>query len=171
MFLFVLLDILALGVLGAALWKVSRLRTPDLQGKRKASLYVVSAFICVILMLLMNVGVMVQERGGSNLFLYGTVTTKARLWVQAHGNPPPQSNDIGRNIKIVSAGINFYQNYRNRIPPDVAARMEPATKLAPTVTRLLSPAEERSYFEAAQTFVSTIGSLVPPTEPEDTVKP
>lgn len=171
MLLFVLLDILALGVLGAALWKVSQLRTPDLQSKRKASMYVVSAFICVILMLVMNVGVMVQERAGTNLFLPGTVTTKARLWVQANGIPPPQAGDVGRNIKIVGAGIDFYETYKNRIPQEVAARMEPATKLETTVTRLLSPAEERSYFEAAQTFVSAIGSLVPPTDSEEPVKP
>ncbi|PKO17350.1 hypothetical protein CVU37_07565 [candidate division BRC1 bacterium HGW-BRC1-1] len=171
MLLFVFLDILVLGVLGAALWKISRLRTPDLYSKRKASLYVVSAFICVILMLILNVGVMVQDRAGTNLFLPGTVATKARVWVQANGNPPPQSDDVGRNIKIVGAGIDFYQTYKNRIPQEIATRMEPAAKLESTVTRLLSPAEERSYFEAAQTFVNAIGSLVPPTEAEETVKP
>ena len=45
-----------------------------------------------------------------------------------------------------------------------AARLEEATKLPAKVTKLLSPAEEEAYFEAARTIVDVIGSLAPPAE-------
>ena len=164
MAVFILLNLAATGLLVAVLWKLARLQVHPVQGKRKVSLFAAYAFVCVFLMLAMNIGMVIQERSVTNLHLPGSVSTKARIWTQEHAATPPKRGDIGTNIKLVGDGVDFFAANRHRIPTDAAARLEEATKLPAKVTKLLSPAEEEAYFEAARTIVDVIGSLAPPAE-------
>lgn len=164
MVFFVLLNLAATILLVVVLWKLAHLKVFPVEGKRKVSLLVVYSFVCVLLMLVMNIGVVIQERSVTNLYLPGSVSTKARIWIQDHAPSPPKRGDIGGNIKIVSGGADFFASNRNRLPAEAAARLAEATKLPATVTKLLSPAEEEAYFEAARTIVDVIGALAPPTE-------
>lgn len=162
--LFVLLNVAATLLLVAVLWKLAHLKVFPLEGKRRVSLLAVYAFVCVLLMLVMNIGMVIQERSVTNLHLPGSVSTKARIWMQEHAATPPKRGDIGTNIKLVGDGADFFASNRHRIPAEAAARLEEATKLPAKVTKLLSPAEEEAYFEAARTIVDVIGTLAPPAE-------
>ncbi|MBX7244317.1 MAG: hypothetical protein K1X53_02390 [Candidatus Sumerlaeaceae bacterium] len=146
---------------GLMLWALAvLLKTPkSLRERRALSLIIAGGFLVCALTAVICVGSTLQEVAGVSLGLPGTVQGKARQWLKTHEAEPPDPRNVGRNIKILSAGLDFYQAYQTGFPADLRIQMERYTQLPLKPTRLLSVADESKYHEAASGVFSIMRQL------------
>ena len=151
--------------LGAVFWTLAILiRIPsehlDRRGKLTGSLAAAALLLGVAAVI--NVLVLVRAPGAATAVSLGTVSglqIRAQQWLKDHEAEPPRPDEVGRNIRIITDGVPFLRPYLNQLPPHLRLQVEAASRLPTRLTRILSPDEERQYYNGARAVVEAVEIL------------
>lgn len=107
----------------------------------------------------MTRGAVVQETAGGAMGLPSNAKARARQWLAQHATQPPSPREVGRNIRILADGLAFYEAHAASFPIDLRARMQEYARLPEQPKRLLNPAEENRYYQAAVGVIQAIAAV------------
>ncbi len=152
----------------AILWILALLvQAPAAQFKRKGLLTIPAVVGAVALAgaMILNFMVYTNAPGAASAAAMGGRTglqARAADWMDKNKDTPPARDEVGRNIRLITDGLAFLRPYHGQLAPHHIIQLEEAGQLPTKMTRVLSPSEERQYYEAARAVVEAVQSLAPP---------
>lgn len=84
---------------------------------------------------------------------------RADEWLERNAAPPPQPDEVKKNMQVIENGLKFLRPYRKQLPPDVQLELADMDGLPTKITRILSSREEKDYAEAAAKVIDAVRSL------------
>lgn len=157
-----ILELLSIGALFWTLVILIRIPSERLPQREKLASGVAVAVLLLGAAATFNTLVLVQGPGAVSAATLGTASglqIRAQQWLKEHEAEPPKPDEVGRNIRIITDGVAFLRPYQDQLPPHLRLQVDEASRLPTRLTRILSPAEERQYYNGARAVMEAVQSL------------